>query len=36
MEREEMDIRGAGGMEGMRVSRTGGGNGRRRGRSWLH
>ena len=36
MEREEMDIRGAGGMEGMRVSRTGGGNVRRRGRSWLH
>lgn len=35
MESEEMDIRGAGGMEGMRVSRTGGGNGRR-GRSWLH
>lgn len=35
MEREEMDIR-AGGMEGMRVSRTGGGNGRRRERSWLH
>lgn len=34
MEREEMDISG-GGMEGMRVSRTGGGNGRRGG-SWLH